>query len=121
MIAPLVDKGLTAPSPRQQASKVLADNEILVARQVFLNYYSVADPIVQSGGTYDFRISAQSNEDNVKFDVITVLLGARYQMNCSNVVRTFLVDAPKQVTRNYKLLVSVHSACLDAIVLGRPL
>ena len=43
MLAPLVDKGLTAPSPRQQASKVLADNEILVARQVFLNYYSVAE------------------------------------------------------------------------------
>ena len=43
MIAPLVDKSLTVPSPRQQNSKVLADNEVLVAGQVCLNYYSVGD------------------------------------------------------------------------------
>mmetsp|Transcript_14731 Transcript_14731/g.31999 ORF Transcript_14731/g.31999 Transcript_14731/m.31999 type:complete len:1063 (-) Transcript_14731:109-3297(-) len=78
-------------------------------------------PIIQSGGDYDFKVSAQSNEENVKFDVITVSLGARYQMYCSNLVRTFLVDAPKQVTKMYDTLLGVHEACLKAMVPGKPL
>lgn len=78
-------------------------------------------PIIQSGGDYDFKVSAQSNDENVKFDVITVSLGARYQMYCSNVVRTFLVDAPKQVIKNYDTLLGMHEACLKAMVPGNPL
>lgn len=78
-------------------------------------------PIIQSGGDYDFKVSAQSNDENVKFDVITVSLGARYQTYCSNIVRTFLVDAPKQVTKMYDLLLGLHEACLKAMVPGKPL
>jgi len=78
-------------------------------------------PIVQSGGEYDFKVSAQSSEENVKFDVITVSLGARYQLYCSNVVRTFLVDAPKHVTKMYDALIGMHNACLRAMVPGKPL
>lgn len=78
-------------------------------------------PIIQSGGDYDFKVSAQSNDENVKFDVITVSLGARYQMYCSNIVRTFLVDAPKQVTNMYDILLGMHEACLKAMVPGKPL
>ena len=78
-------------------------------------------PIIQSGGTYDFRISATSNTDNVKFDVITVALGARYQLYCSNIVRTFLVDAPKAVTKTYDVLMRMHEACMKSMVPGKPL
>jgi len=78
-------------------------------------------PIIQSGGEYDFKVSAQSTEKNVKFDIITVSLGARYQMYCSNVVRTFLVDAPKPVTRNYETLLGMYESCLNAMVPGKPL
>ncbi len=78
-------------------------------------------PIIQSGGDYDFKVSAQSNEENVKFDVITVSLGARYQMYCSNVVRTFLVDAPKQVIKNYDILLGMYEACLKVMAPGNPL
>jgi nucleosome binding factor SPN SPT16 subunit len=78
-------------------------------------------PIIQSGGNYDFKVSAQSNDDIVKFDIITVSLGARYQMYCSNVVRTFLVDAPKPVIKNYDTLLGMHEACLKAMVPGNPL
>jgi len=78
-------------------------------------------PIIQSGGTYDFRVSAQSNLNNIKFDVITVALGARYQLYCSNVVRTFLVDAPKAVTKAYDTLLGMHTAALKAMVPGKPL
>lgn len=78
-------------------------------------------PIIQSGGEYDFKVSAQSSDENVKLDVITVSLGARYQMYCSNIVRTFLVDAPKQISRTYDVLMGVHEACLKAMKPGRPL
>lgn len=78
-------------------------------------------PIIQSGGDYDFKVSAQSNNENLKFDVITVSLGARYQMYCSNVVRTFLVDAPMPVIKNYDTLLGMHEACLKAMVPGNPL
>ena len=78
-------------------------------------------PIIQSGGNYDFKVSAQSNDEIVKFDIITVSLGARYQMYCSNVVRTFLVDAPKPVIKNYDTLLGMHEACLKAMVPGNPL
>lgn len=85
------------------------------------NVESCYFPIIQSGGDYDFKVSAQSNEENVKFDIITVSLGARYQMYCSNVVRTFLVDAPTPVLRMYETLHGMHEACLKAMVPGKPL
>ena len=85
------------------------------------NVESCYFPIIQSGGNYDFKVSAQSSDENVKFNVITVSLGARYQMYCSNIVRTFLVDAPKQVTGLYNTLLSMHEACLKAMVPGNPL
>ena len=78
-------------------------------------------PIVQSGGEYDFKVSAQSTSANVKYDVITVSLGARYQMYCSNIARTLLVDPPKQVKDTYESMLGMYYACLKAMVPGNPL
>jgi len=65
-------------------------------------------PIVQSGGKYDLRISAQSSSDALSHDIITVSLGARYRMYCSNIARTFLVDPPKKVSETYEILLEVQ-------------
>lgn len=78
-------------------------------------------PIVQSGGTYDIRVSAQSTGDTLKYDIITLSLGARYHLYCSNVARTFLVDPPKAVSQNYEMLLEMHEACVKAMVPGKPL
>jgi len=78
-------------------------------------------PIVQSGGEYDFKVSAQSNSGDVKYDVITVSLGARYQMYCSNIARTLLVDPPKHVKETYETLLGVYQSCLKAMTPGYPL
>eukprot|EP00566_Odontella_aurita_P036470 CAMPEP_0113591852 /NCGR_PEP_ID=MMETSP0015_2-20120614/37504_1 /TAXON_ID=2838 /ORGANISM="Odontella" /LENGTH=1043 /DNA_ID=CAMNT_0000498289 /DNA_START=184 /DNA_END=3311 /DNA_ORIENTATION=- /assembly_acc=CAM_ASM_000160 len=78
-------------------------------------------PIVQSGGEYDLKISAQPTEKALKYDVITVSLGARYRLYCSNIARTFLVDPPREVSETYELLLSTQEACLKAMVPGRPL
>ena len=54
-------------------------------------------PIVQSGGEYDIKVSAQSNEKNLSYDIILCSLGARYKNYCANISRTFMVDAPPKV------------------------
>lgn len=78
-------------------------------------------PIVQSGGTYDIRISAVSTEENLSPDVITVSLGARYKLYCSNIARTFLVDPPKRVSETYEVLLEVQEACLEQMRPGNQL
>lgn len=78
-------------------------------------------PIVQSGGNYDLRVSAQSNSDVLSPDVITVSLGSRYLNYCSNISRTFLVDPPKKVSETYEILLELQDACLQAMQPGKAL
>jgi nucleosome binding factor SPN SPT16 subunit len=78
-------------------------------------------PIIQSGGKYDLKVSAQSTSDTLTQDIITVSLGARYKLYCSNIARTFLVDPPKKVSETYEVLLEVQDACLEAMVPGQPL
>ena len=78
-------------------------------------------PIVQSGGKYDLRVSAQSSSDALSHDIIVVSLGARYKMYCSNIARTFLVDPPKKVSATYEILLEVQEACIAAMKPGKPL
>eukprot|EP00551_Chaetoceros_affinis_P013241 CAMPEP_0203685358 /NCGR_PEP_ID=MMETSP0090-20130426/48505_1 /ASSEMBLY_ACC=CAM_ASM_001088 /TAXON_ID=426623 /ORGANISM="Chaetoceros affinis, Strain CCMP159" /LENGTH=1101 /DNA_ID=CAMNT_0050554549 /DNA_START=99 /DNA_END=3404 /DNA_ORIENTATION=- len=82
---------------------------------------SAYDPIIQSGGGHDIRLSASSNEKVMKYDIITISFGAVYQNYCSNITRTFLVDPPKEVSDNYEALLAVHDVCLSSMRPGRPL
>uniref|UniRef100_A0A7S2V990 FACT complex subunit n=1 Tax=Entomoneis paludosa TaxID=265537 RepID=A0A7S2V990_9STRA len=77
-------------------------------------------PIVQSGGNFDLKASAQSSEKKLSHDVIMVSLGARYRNYCSNIGRTFLVDPPKKVSENYELLLEMQEACLEVMRPGKP-
>ena len=76
-------------------------------------------PIIQSGGEYDLKVSAQPTSEELKYDIITVSFGSRYEQYSSNVARTFLVDPPKSVTANYELLLSVQEACLNVMRVGK--
>lgn len=78
-------------------------------------------PIVQSGGDYDIRISAQSSKETLKYDIVMASLGARYQFYCTNISRTFLVDPPKRVSKAYETLLAMQSACLHAMKPGNAL
>jgi len=78
-------------------------------------------PIIQSGGNYDLRVSAQSTGEKLSHDVITVSIGARYRNYCSNIARTFLVDPPQKVTEIYEILLEVQEACLAAMKPGNQL
>jgi nucleosome binding factor SPN SPT16 subunit len=82
---------------------------------------SCYSPIIQSGGKYDLRVSAQSSSDKLSHDVITVSIGGRYKNYCSNISRTFFVDPPKKVSETYDVLIEVQDACLAVMKPGNQL
>lgn len=72
-------------------------------------------PIIQSGGNYDLRPSAQSNSDILKYDVIICSLGARYKGYCSNIARTYFISPTKSMERNYEILLEAQTACIQEL------
>jgi nucleosome binding factor SPN SPT16 subunit len=78
-------------------------------------------PIVQSGGVYDIKVSAQSNAGMLSPDVILCSLGCKYKEYCANVSRTFLVDAPTKVEETYSVLMTMYEKCLEKMVPGAEL
>ncbi|ETW06799.1 hypothetical protein H310_02951 [Aphanomyces invadans] len=80
---------------------------------------SCYSPIIQSGGKYDLKPSAQSTSDVMKFDVIVASVGARYKGYCSNVARTFFVTPTKSMERSYELLHEAHDACINELRPGK--
>ncbi|CCH40657.1 hypothetical protein BN7_191 [Wickerhamomyces ciferrii] len=75
-------------------------------------------PIVQSGGKFELKPSAQSNEERFHGFVIIVSLGFRYQSYCSNLSRTFMVDPPKEVEDNYSFLLKIQDKVLENLKPG---
>jgi nucleosome binding factor SPN SPT16 subunit len=72
-------------------------------------------PVIQSGGNYDLKFSAEANNDNLHSGTIIAGLGLRYKTYCSVVARTYLVDPSKSQVANYKLLLAAHEAVLSEI------
>ena len=78
-------------------------------------------PIIQSGGAYDLKPSAISNEDKLHFGTILCSMGVRYRSYCSNVARTFLIEPTKQQERNYEFLMDLQAVVLRAMHVGTKL
>jgi len=72
-------------------------------------------PVVQSGGQYDLKFSAQSNNENLHSGCIVAGLGFRYKTYCAVLARTFLIDPSKSQTANYKILLAAHDAAMKEI------
>ncbi|KAK3016998.1 hypothetical protein RJ639_006564 [Escallonia herrerae] len=78
-------------------------------------------PIFQSGGEFDLKPSASSNDENLYFDstsVIICAIGSRYNSYCSNVARTFLIDANPLQSKAYTVLLKAHDAAISALKPG---
>jgi len=119
----IIDKeeSVTHEALADEIEEIYADPKKIKLNVPAEHVQSAYFPIIQSGGDYDLRVSAFSNQKKMKFDIVTVSLGSRYQSYCSNIARTFLVDPPKAVSDTYETLVVVHEACLAAMVPGNPL
>ncbi|KAL3515894.1 hypothetical protein ACH5RR_022796 [Cinchona calisaya] len=78
-------------------------------------------PIFQSGGEFDLKPSAASNDSNLYYDstsVIICAIGARYNSYCSNVARTFLIDANPVQRKAYTVLLKAHNSAIAALKAG---
>ncbi|KAF3327038.1 FACT complex subunit SPT16-like protein [Carex littledalei] len=75
-------------------------------------------PIFQSGGKFDLRPSAQSNDENLYYDstsVIICAIGARYNSYCTNVARSFMIDAVPVQSKAYEVLLKAQEAAIGAV------
>ncbi len=72
-------------------------------------------PIIQSGGKYDLRPSAQSNSESLHGGVIIASIGLRYKAYCSNIGRSFLIDPTKEVEKNYDFLLKLQKKVFSVL------
>eukprot|EP00249_Psilotum_nudum_P024634 c29245_g1_i1 orf=537-3725(+) len=75
-------------------------------------------PVFQSGGIFDLKPSAMSNEDPLYYDAFGVILcaiGARYNSYCSNVARSYVIDADPIQEKAYKVLLKAYEAVCSAL------
>ncbi|MCJ1415358.1 FACT complex subunit spt16 [Xylographa parallela] len=72
----------------------------------------VYGPVIQSGGKYDLKLSAMSDDNNLHAGTIIAGLGLRYKSYSSILARTYLVDPNKSQESNYKLLLSIHETVI---------
>lgn len=78
-------------------------------------------PIFQSGGEFDLRPSAASNDEMLYYDsasVIICAIGSRYNSYCSNIARTFLIDANHLQSKAYEVLLKAQEAAISALKPG---
>ena len=69
-------------------------------------------PTVQSGGHYDLKLSALTDDNLLHAGTIIAGIGLRYKNYCSILARSYLVDPNKTQESNYKLLLMVHEAII---------
>lgn len=75
--------------------------------------------IIQSGGSYNLKFSAQSDKNNLHFGTIICALGFRFKNYCSNIVRTLLVDPTEKIQENYKYLLSLEEELINSLKDGK--
>lgn len=72
--------------------------------------------IIQSGGNYSLKFSAQSDKNNLHFlGTIICMLGYRYKNYCSNIVRTLMVEPTEKMQENYKYLLTLEEMLIEEI------
>lgn len=72
-------------------------------------------PIVQSGGKYDLRLTASSDNNNLQPGIIVAGFGIRYRTYSSLIARTYLVDPSKSQEANYAFLLNVRDAVVKDV------
>ncbi|XP_050371336.1 FACT complex subunit SPT16-like [Argentina anserina] len=81
-------------------------------------------PIFQSGGGFDLKPSASSNDENLCYDSTSVIIcavGSRYNSYCSNIARTFLIDANSTQNKTYEVLLKAQEAAISKLKSGNKL
>ena len=112
------EKKVTHSSLMDDTEKAIVDPTKAKVRLRAENVDICYPPIFQSGGKFDLRPSAASNDDYLHYDppsVIICAIGSRYNSYCSNLARTFLIDANALQSNAYGVLLKAHEAAISAL------
>ncbi|MCL7052093.1 hypothetical protein MKW94_008848 [Papaver nudicaule] len=115
------EKKVTHSSLMEDTEKVVLEPARIKVKLKADNVDICYPPIFQSGGEFDLRPSASSNEENLYYDsasVIICAIGSKYNSYCSNVARTFLIDANPIQSKAYGVLLKAHEAAIGALKAG---
>ncbi|PLN77876.1 transcription elongation complex subunit [Aspergillus taichungensis] len=72
-------------------------------------------PVIQSGGNYDLKLTAQPDNNNLQPGIIIAGFGIRYKTYSSIIARTYLVDPSKSQEANYAFLLNLHETIIKDI------
>ncbi|VFQ98906.1 unnamed protein product [Cuscuta campestris] len=78
-------------------------------------------PIFQSGGKFDLRPSAISDDETLYYDSASIIICAvrsQYNNYCSNVARTFLINSTSMQNKAYGVLLKAQEAAIAALKPG---
>jgi Xaa-Pro aminopeptidase len=78
-------------------------------------------PVSQSGSKFDLKPGASSKDEYLYYDsasVIICAIGSKYSNYCSNVARTYLIDASPAQSKAYETLLKAHEAAVAKVKPG---
>ncbi|XP_042233309.1 FACT complex subunit spt16-like isoform X2 [Homarus americanus] len=75
-------------------------------------------PIIQSGGNYALKFSVSSDKSPMHFGAIVCCMGVRYKNYCSNICRTFMVNPPEKMQKEYELLLELFDKLISTLKAG---
>nr|GMD40658.1 FACT complex subunit SPT16-like [Ipomoea batatas] len=116
------EKKVTHSSLMGDTEKVILEPARIKVKLKAENVDICYPPIFQSGGEFDLKPSASSNDQNLYYDSTSVIIcavGSRYNSYCSNVARTFLIDANPMQSKAYEVLLKAHDAAISALRPGK--
>ncbi|KAL1536333.1 FACT complex subunit spt16 [Salvia divinorum] len=115
------EKTVTHTSLTDDTEKVITEPARIKVKLKADNVDICYPPIFQSGGQFDLKPSATSNDDYLFYDntaVIICAMGSRYSNYCSNVARTYLINANSLQSKAYEVLLKAHNAAIAALKPG---
>ncbi|XP_064111889.1 FACT complex subunit spt16-like isoform X4 [Macrobrachium nipponense] len=75
-------------------------------------------PIIQSGGNYALKFSVSSDKNAMHFGAIICCMGVRYKNYCSNICRTFMVNPPEKMQKDYEFLLELFEKLIQKLKAG---
>ncbi|ORX35981.1 FACT complex subunit SPT16 [Kockovaella imperatae] len=124
----IIDKGTKVPhsqlavlveekigSDDKEADKKLWSKNPSLGDVDFSSTEWVYPPIIQSGGRYDLKISAVSDDRVLSAGIIIASLGLRYKNYCTTMARTFLISPTKKQESYYAALLEARNEALNVI------
>ncbi|XP_074320918.1 FACT complex subunit SPT16-like [Silene latifolia] len=115
------EKKIAHSALMEDAEKAILDPSKAKVKLKAENVEICYPPIFQSGGQFDLRPNASSNDDILYYESCSVIIcavGSRYNSYCSNVARTFLIDANSMQSKAYEVLLKAQEAAIGELKPG---